>query len=638
MFSWLSPKQKGASASGSGAGPTEGSKPKRQAFLGEKENKFYYDEQLKRWRVEGEEEDGQEEAALNSPPRINAGVHTHAFQNSTSEHDVYADDSNSFHDVEEEDDREPMLNEANIASAAPSAQQSAPSFFIPGDAREDGSGVHSQTNHRMYGRSRYVDTLSTSTKREEGDSQDMPVKSKFLPPSYANPGKLMNKEPLPIAPSVKMFMPGGNNSLSAPAMCSYNTWSEDNSLYTPQNGDDGNNGVSPIDDPAPTSNHETIPDHNTGFQPANTQEVANASIEHEESNDLDTKTSALDSPFTFEEDQYHGNQDQCDSGASNEIGKANEVDNYQFQTLGYDNVEHHGSPITASLGSKNYDECGITYEAQSESITSPIVFQNDNQETNESPFGASVEDVIHAKDVPISAPYIPNVNENVVEQHQSDFMFSSNENNSDVNPIYYRENGSTAFDTYQLKEDADLDWGLHAEDTLVSTTEVSQTIEDDTLQEEYQEKLIIHEDNCNLGIAGVRDKSLNEHSIPNDTVRGVLQDLNVDASGENIGVHDQMMAKSLLRALIAENDKLYEQIKKLDSTSDTAIKQVKTLEKEVEELKHLNNDCNKRWKDLNSDFNDLLVCLGHETMKVNKLSEELENHGFSASDILQDVE
>ena len=64
MLGWFraSPKQKDG----------KGEEGKRhKAHLGEAKNKFYYDEKLKRWRVEGEEEGGDgEEDGLSSPPKL----------------------------------------------------------------------------------------------------------------------------------------------------------------------------------------------------------------------------------------------------------------------------------------------------------------------------------------------------------------------------------------------------------------------------------------------------------------------------------------------------------------------------------------------------------------------------------------
>lgn len=64
MLGWFraSPKQKDG----------KGEEGKRhKVHLGEAKNKFYYDEKLKRWRVEGEEEGGDgEEDGLSSPPKL----------------------------------------------------------------------------------------------------------------------------------------------------------------------------------------------------------------------------------------------------------------------------------------------------------------------------------------------------------------------------------------------------------------------------------------------------------------------------------------------------------------------------------------------------------------------------------------
>ena len=59
------------SPSKDGKKPEEGKRHK--VHLGESKNKFYFDEKLKRWRVEGEEVE-EEEASPPSPPKMSAAA------------------------------------------------------------------------------------------------------------------------------------------------------------------------------------------------------------------------------------------------------------------------------------------------------------------------------------------------------------------------------------------------------------------------------------------------------------------------------------------------------------------------------------------------------------------------------------
>merc|ERR1719375_2655172 len=62
----------GKAATTEGASPSD--KKRHKVHLGEKENKFYFCEKTKRWRVEGEEDEDEDDGVLNSPPRMGLGT------------------------------------------------------------------------------------------------------------------------------------------------------------------------------------------------------------------------------------------------------------------------------------------------------------------------------------------------------------------------------------------------------------------------------------------------------------------------------------------------------------------------------------------------------------------------------------
>ena len=71
MLNWFRGSPNGKSPDGGGK--------KHKAHLGEAQSKFYFDEKLKRWRVEGEEDEAEADGGLNSPPKAAAGAAANPF-------------------------------------------------------------------------------------------------------------------------------------------------------------------------------------------------------------------------------------------------------------------------------------------------------------------------------------------------------------------------------------------------------------------------------------------------------------------------------------------------------------------------------------------------------------------------------
>ena len=89
-------------------------------------------------------------------------------------------------------------------------------------------------------------------------------------------------------------------------------------------------------------------------------------------------------------------------------------------------------------------------------------------------------------------------------------------------------------------------------------------------------------------------------------------------------VQDSRLLKGVLRGLVCENDVLRDRVRGLEAAEAEA------KDREVE--------MKLRIRDLESDMNDLLVCLGQHDAKVTRLVEELSAVGCDGSAILSRVE
>jgi len=629
-MAWVGSWFRSPSKDGKGASP----KPARhKVHLGEKESKFFFDEKLKRWRVEGEEDEGAEGDAIASPPRMAASAGLaqtqgqHGFQpdvTTTSNNNISAVPAPSAS----------AYSDGVFGAVPPGAQAAEVSshlegegFFEPAAMASSGSAKppmpmgRPPNPSRRNLHSRYVDAFQKDTQKQKADNTPSSTTASGNPilPSFYGAAPQM------AAPMHAQS--GGGGSLNF-MTSSRQSGSAAVSCFVPEQATETEDAAivakapsGSVDVPSSVNSYSGWSEDNSSSAEANgNSNTANGVLERDA---LSGKTDSKDE--AKQEQQQEGSQ----LGHQEPTWLGAPHDNSAVQSA------HAGPALDDFNPNGCCDNGGYINEATS-------VPQFHFPLPDQKPVEAGQEQTLEDRASSLHPP------------RELDF---GGEFQTEEESVKVTHNGYHEDDPYHRQQEE--------ESALVAEVPVQDQpgmIDHPVGTPPHMHLPPLHSSQSPqitppLGhVSGMFDSTHAAHVGLGASPSGTCD---VVGDAEEDSVLRSPLVKGILRALVCENEVLRErQTPTKDSKNDSSggdqnkdgskaeeaeanaslMKRITELECEVSEMRVSESKRDEEFSSLRSDMNDLLICLGHETLKVNRMAEELRQRGANVEEIITEVE
>ncbi|UPR02338.1 hypothetical protein HOP50_09g56640 [Chloropicon primus] len=559
------------SPSKDGKKPEEGKRHK--VHLGESKNKFYFDEKLKRWRVEGEEEGEEEEAGPPSPPKMSAAAVAFGAPGGGFSHGNGAQS-------------EGISSEGGgLNWSAANPNQDLSRSMTSNDTQR------SSANVRRNIRSRYVDAFGNQSVDSAVAGAATTKKAPLLPfaPVPSTGGGLNGSH---ATASVSMFVPsqvGDEDAQQAGGYASFqpsDPWTETKAaVQQPQQEGEQEAESSPPDPPGVA---QQAPLEGVGDPLTLHESVQSAPYYQDQGFDFGPRGDvAPESEWEPQYDMSHGvavpQQTAHHNDWHEEGGHGDRCGNSEEATLegGYEVVDGE----TRAQGEQD-DFAHLMQQTKAEEFEGPLT-PGDYESSEGSREAAGRH---NGDDVGLP----------VAEQH--------------VVPPGRTDVDHSADCSGELPRQPSLDVYLHSPSSGVQEASPLQ-------QQRPEEDWPPSEKSPDTASAGTRGS---QHA-PGSSDRGHTPPEKTTLNGDPAAIaRDPYIVEGVIRSLVCENQVFRDKVKSLEEEASAQ-------KAEQVELK-LQLHC------LESDMNDLLVCLGQESSKVSKLVGALNELGVDGGEMLREAE
>ena len=569
MLGWFrSPKKKDGDDGAGGMQQTK--KPsstgkRHKVHLGEKENKFYYNEKLKRWCVEGEEGlDGENDGALSSPPK--QVTSTSGFQSET-----YA--GGEIYGQQQQHDGGNFLPFGGATSEHP------PQGF---------RGRRGKTSSIQ---SRYVDAFGTETNAADNQAKAKGNASLFAPPtaslmSSSNSNAMMTGSS-GGAGGVSMFVPGqAAGESDAYASFQPSGWTSTNEPLDPQSS-------AALDQPS-------------GHQTQNEEEAAPVQQQY--------YPEAPDGAVTGGYGGYGGDEAESMPPAAQEVTSEN-----AFASDAYDNSYNQSSSSwnnNDALKPQDYPEeasnsAPADHAAAGGNLYAPEAYAS-YQSSGWADYGA----------------VNPTAIQNVPPDQTGGLQTSNQEETQqqEQQQQYYPEASDGAVPGGYTGEEAESNKEIEAFEASAADAAVDPLSSWEQVQVKHAGAAAASPE---IPRQPSLDIYLDEHSNLSQEESSVNNDEFLSRQQENVQreklarieeVKERTLATSEDTYSLAQDPYIVRGVMKALVCENTMIREkMKTLEEDMSRLKAEDDELKSQLDTVQSDMNDLLVCLGQESAKVQAL-------------------